>query len=952
VFNWTIDTTIPETYILTSDVNGKTSKTSAEFTFTSNRSQATFECQLDSGAWSSCSSPQQYTSLTDGSHTFRVRAVLGNNTDLTPYYQTWIVDTVAPTTSITGGPSGLIHVDSATYTFTSNESGVNFLCLTSEDPEWNPCSSPTTYDNLPEGPFSFYVKAVDEVGNNGTYQFRTLTVNTDTTPPVAFIFDGPPALTNSTSATFNFITNEDGPGSSFVCRLDNNNYEECTPPKTYTGLSEGNHTFYVLAKDPSGNWSTEKTRSWTVDTTAPTSTITSGPAQGANSNSTSATFSFTANEAGSTFQCRLDLGSWNNCTSPITYTGLANGSRGFSVRAIDPAGNVENPGPIRAWNIDTVAPETTINTGFVEGQIVPVNMAGFSFSSSEGGSTFQCQLDSGSWTACSSPQNYTSLTDGLHTFRVRAIDPSGNVDPTPAVRNWTVDTNPPNTAFINPQPLNTTGDTAFFYFNSPDDVSASFQCKLDNDNWTACQSNQVQFYTNLSGGIHTFQVRAVDSAGNVDPTPAAKIWTVDRTPPTTTITPSQGANSNSTSATFSFTANEGGSTFQCRLDIGSWTNCTSPITYTGLANGSHGFSVRATDSFGNTENPPASVTWNVDTVPPETTITVGYVEGQTVPVNMAGFSFSSSEGGSTFQCQLDSGSWTACSSPQNYTNFTDGPHTFRVRAIDQSGNVDPTPAVRNWIVDTTPPDTTISVAPNVTNGSASFTFSSPEGGVTYQCKIDNDPWESCSSPKAYSGLTEGIHTFQVRAVDAVGNADQSPAGKIWTVDLTPPTTTITGGPAQNATINTTSPAFTFTANEAGSTFRCFTSAVQSWQNCNSGQAQSGFGQGWQSFFVLAVDAVGNSGSYESRSFFIDSIAPVVTIGTITQGGAGVIRVPFSVNETSTTQCKVDNRAWFWCTTPATWDDAQLAKGMHTFYVQALDSAGNWSTVVSKNFNKT
>jgi hypothetical protein len=44
----------------------------------------------------------------------------------------------------------------------------------------------------------------------------------------------------------------------------------------------------------------------------------------------------------------------------------------------------------------------------------------------------------GSWAACASPRTYRNLATGLHTFRVRAMDQNGNVDPTPATRTWRV----------------------------------------------------------------------------------------------------------------------------------------------------------------------------------------------------------------------------------------------------------------------------------------------------------------------------------------------------------------------------------------------------------------------------------------------------------------------------------------------------------------------------------
>lgn len=94
----------------------------------------------------------------------------------------------------------------------------------------------------------------------------------------------------------------------------------------------------------------------------------------------------------------------------------------------------------------------------------------------------------------------------------------------------------------------------------------------------------------------------------------------DTTPPDTTITSGPSSSTSSTSASFAFTASEAGSTFECKLDAGSYSSCTSPKSYTGLASGAHTFSVRATDAATNVDATPATQSW---------TITTGYTTAPT-----------------------------------------------------------------------------------------------------------------------------------------------------------------------------------------------------------------------------------------------------------------------------------------------------------------------------------
>jgi hypothetical protein len=87
---------------------------------------------------------------------------------------------------------------------------------------------------------------------------------------------------------------------------------------------------------------------------------------------------------------------------------------------------------------------------------------------------------------------------------------------------------------------------------------------------------------------------------------------IDTTAPQTTILAGPSGTVQSASASFSFESSEPGSSFECRLDAGPWGGCSSPWTYSGLANGAHAFSVRATDPANDTDSSPASRTWTVD----------------------------------------------------------------------------------------------------------------------------------------------------------------------------------------------------------------------------------------------------------------------------------------------------------------------------------------------------
>jgi hypothetical protein len=187
---------------------------------------------------------------------------------------------------------------------------------------------------------------------------------------------------------------------------------------------------------------------------------------------------------------------------------------------------------------------------------------------------------------------------------VRATDPTTNVDPTPAAVAFSVDTIAPQTT-IDSGPAGTIGDsTASFSFSANEPVA--FECKLDAGAFAACSSPQD--YIGLADGQHTFQLRATDTAGNVDRSASSRTFTVgDTGRPIATVdkpTPKRGQSK----AKVTFGAIDDRTsiealTFTCALDGGAAAACTSPTTYRRLALGKHRVTVVVTDLAGNASLP-------------------------------------------------------------------------------------------------------------------------------------------------------------------------------------------------------------------------------------------------------------------------------------------------------------------------------------------------------------
>jgi hypothetical protein len=123
-------------------------------------------------------------------------------------------------------------------------------------------------------------------------------------------------------------------------------------------LSEGLHRITATATDAEGGTSAPSDAlEVRIDLTAPETTIDSGPANSTNGGS--ATFEFSANENGSTFLGALDEDSYDEVSSPTTYTNLSNGEHTFKVRAEDVAGNTDASAATQSWEVDALKPTAT-----------------------------------------------------------------------------------------------------------------------------------------------------------------------------------------------------------------------------------------------------------------------------------------------------------------------------------------------------------------------------------------------------------------------------------------------------------------------------------------------------------------------------------------------------------------------------------------------------------------
>jgi hypothetical protein len=187
-----------------------------------------------------------------------------------------------------------------------------------------------------------------------------------------------------------------------------------------------------------------------------------------------------------------------------------------------------------------------------------------------------------------------------------------------------------------------------------------------------------------------------------------------------------------------------------------------------------------------------------------------------------------------------------------------------------------------------------SVPSNPTNTPvAGFIFHGIDTGTgvaRFECALDAASFASCASGVSYGGLTAGSHTFSVRAIDAAGNIDATPAGYVWTVDTTGPLVTVPADFLAEAT----GPAgaivtFTVTAVDA----------VDGAVPVTCAPASGGtFAFGETTVSCTATDRLGNSGRGSFRVTVADTKAPVLTLPgniTVEAGSANGAKVSYSAS---------------------------------------------------------
>lgn len=237
------------------------------------------------------------------------------------------------------------------------------------------------------------------------------------------------------------------------------------------------------------------------------------------------------------------------------------------------------------------------------------------------------------------------------------------------------------------------------------------------------------------------------------------------------------------------------------------------------------------------------------------------------------------------------------------------------------------------------PVPTVTATPARASSTSTATFAwTTQASTTYTCSLDGSGYTGCASPKPYSGLADGQHTFALRA--RLGNGRPATYSYAWTVDTVPPPPPVVT-PVPGPTSSTSASVQFSDADVSVAGFTCALDGGAA-SPCTSPHPYSGLSDGSHTVVVTAHDAAGNTASDEV-SWVVDSQAPFLPVltGPASPTKDTAAEVSIDAEAGAVLSCALDAEDATPCADP--WTRTGLADGSHTLVVTAVDGAGNSAT---------
>jgi hypothetical protein len=724
----------------------------------------------------------------------------------------------------------------------------------------------------------------------------------------------------------------------------------------------------------SGNNPISSSQAYTLDTTAPTTAVSSvkfSNDTGASSsdfitNTAAQTISGTLSAnmaAGDVVRVSLDNGvTWQTASTTVNQNTFSlsgvtlQGSNTLKVQVEDAAGNA-GPARSQAYVLDTVAP-TASNVSFIglSDSGVPgdgiTNDRSFNLDLTSNDPSasfvFEVSVNGGAFTTTGVAQN--NLADGSYLFRARVTDVAGNTTTTNTA-GVTIDATAPNAPTITGFADNTgsASDTTTRDNTPTLTITAEADAKVEifkggvsvgTATQTAPHSGVYTFTSGvLTDGSYSFTAVATDAADNHSVASTGQNIVVDTTltAPTVSLTTDSGTAGDglTNNAGLSFNTADADATRVIKVD-GTVVTAYDAKT---LMDGTHTVEVTDTDAAGNTGS--KSVSFTLDTTAPAPTAALTKDSGSNDKdgiTNDASLTLGTLEDKATRVIKVDGTVVTA----YDASALADGHHTVIVTDTDGAGNSGS--VTTEFTLDTklTAPTAKLAVdsgtdGDGVTN-KADLVINKADDDATRVIKVDGNVVTSYDA----SALADGHHTVIVTDTDGAGNTASVTSEFTLDTKLTAPTAALAldSGTAGDGVTNKADLVISTADSDTTRVIKVDGNVVTSYD-------ASKLADGHHTVIVTDTDGAGNTASVTSE-FTLDTklTAPTAALtldsGTAGDGLTNNAGMTFNTADTDATRViKVDGNV------VTAYDASKLADGHHTVIVTDTDGAGNTASVTSE-----
>jgi len=740
-----------------------------------------YRYRVDGGAWSAWSSETEISleSLADGVHVFEVQArdASGNLSQIAR--REFVLDTTPPVLQN-------VRVDDVDFTavtirWETDEPAtaqVRYRVVGASDWIETPLNRTLARAHavrltglLEATDYEYQVASADACGHLSVSPILGFSTARDTTPPTVTVLEpAEGAVLCESTVTFRWQGSDNRTPSYLLVyswRIDGGEWSawQATTTTTIADLSPGEHLFEVMARDLAGNISAPAQRRFRIDTAPPVI----ANLRVENLTETSAEIAWQTDKA-TIARVRYRLASENNWRQTewssayvtqhrVRLTDLAEDQEYvYQVEVRDRCGvTAESEVGTFRTRRDNVPPTVTITQGPTEGSTVCQLPVEFAWQGSDNRTPadqlqYRYRVNGGAWSAWSNTTQTTlnDLPQGTNVFEVQARDLAGNESQI-ARRSFRVDTQPPVFVSIRTENLRPTSAQVVVVTDEPSTGRVEYR-RSDASEWqqvalTPAQTTHRATLSNLEADSeYVYRVVARDACGHETVSPTQSF----RTPAGADLTvPSASAPAQATpTVPFNF----------------SWT-----VRNDGALRVSQSWIDRVYFSRDETLD-------SGDTLVVERGYTGGLNAGQEISRNVAITLPANTPAGEGYLIVfVDALDAVAESNESNNTRAV----AIRVQAVDN------------------PPDTELTEAPDegATVCSLPITLrwrgiddQTPTEQLQYSYRMDNEPWSEWTSATelVLNELPDGAHIFMVRARDAAGQADPTPAIRRFIVAVNPP----------------------------------------------------------------------------------------------------------------------------------------------------------------------